>query len=136
MKQNIFTGILLAIFMWEMGRCTSAYFAYKKWRKYYVIENEFLQKICIRNRIGDAPRAMDKNKLRQPAFIIYAILIPSFLILYSINMILQLGGIMNNKMMAYIRLAIAVLCITAFFLAVLIVIIDAILTEKRDKRFF
>ena len=33
----IFYGVYCFWVMWEAGRCTSTYFPYKKWKKYYVV---------------------------------------------------------------------------------------------------
>ncbi len=95
-----------------------------------MIENEFLRKICIRN---EAFNLRDKNKLRQPAFIIYTILIPIALVCYMIDIVFQL--MVNNEMRMF-RSIIWLIGLAAFLTIILIVMIDAILTEKKDKRFF
>ncbi|MCI9052655.1 MAG: hypothetical protein HFI05_12190 [Lachnospiraceae bacterium] len=129
----IFYGVYCFWVMWEAGRCTSTYFPYKKWKKYYVIENEFLRKICIRNRPNGLCNVRDRNKLRQPAFIIYTILIPIALVCYMIDIVFQL--MVNNEMRMF-RSIIWLIGLAAFLTIILIVMIDAILTEKKDKRFF
>lgn len=93
-----------------------------------MIENEFLRKICMRN---EAFSLGDKNKLRQPAFIIYTILIPIFLVFYTISFVVQfnIGGV-DAKIRTYIFLIATIISIAAFFLAAIITIIDVILTEK------
>lgn len=133
MKEYIWYGILFVGFMWEIGRSTSAYFAYKKWKKYYMIENEFLQKICIRNKSENVLDLRHKNKLRQPAFIIYTILIPIAFFCYIIDIILALNT--SNKITQTIRLIALIIGILTFLSTVLIGIIDGVLTERGDKRF-
>ncbi len=130
MRQYLYNGIVCFLLMCKMGRSMSTYFPYKKWKKYHMIENEFLRKICIRN---EAFNLRDKNKLRQPAFIIYTILIPIALVCYMIDIVFQL--MVNNEMRMF-RSIIWLIGLAAFLTIILIVMIDAILTEKKDKRFF
>ncbi len=127
MRQYLYNGIVCFLLMWKMGRSMSTYFPDKKWKKYHMIENEFLRKICIRN---EAFNLRDKNKLRQPAFIIYTILIPTFLVFYTIGFVVQFNIGVDAKIRAYIFSIAIIISIAAFFLAAIITIIDVILTEK------